>query len=202
VRGVNWHCDTGTEFKIFRASLIARPMAWSISKYRYSPKRPQIIRRLIPATHMMPPEQAGRVTGTVITREYPYTSLDSDHYEYPFPYERNLLHIGGNVHDYLHSSGVRIHTYGPHYFRTNSNETWQFVNRFAEFFPYEAVLVSSFQHQDFTTGICQRPRDGCTRETGTNDEEIDSEGHAPSTPLCQRAQRWKFSARFSDRSRD
>jgi UDP-galactopyranose mutase len=44
-------------------------------------------------------------------------------------------HIGGDVHDYLHSSGVRIHTYGPHYFRTNSDEIWQFVNRFADFFP-------------------------------------------------------------------
>jgi len=49
-------------------------------------------------------------------------------------------HIGGNVHDHVHSSGVRIHTYGPHYFRTNSEEIWQFVNRFAEFFPYEAVV--------------------------------------------------------------
>lgn len=49
-------------------------------------------------------------------------------------------HQGGNVHDHLHSSGVRIHTYGPHYFRTNSPEIWEFVNRFGDFFPYEAVV--------------------------------------------------------------
>jgi len=49
-------------------------------------------------------------------------------------------HAGGNVHDHVHPSGIRIHTYGPHYFRTNSEEIWQFVNRFAEFFPYEAVV--------------------------------------------------------------
>ncbi|HET6175921.1 MAG TPA: FAD-dependent oxidoreductase [Candidatus Sulfotelmatobacter sp.] len=49
-------------------------------------------------------------------------------------------HIGGNVHDHVHPSGVRIHTYGPHYFRTNSEEIWRYVNRFAEFFPYEAVV--------------------------------------------------------------
>lgn len=49
-------------------------------------------------------------------------------------------HVGGNVHDYVHSSGVRIHTYGPHYFRTNSEEVWQFVNRFSEFSLYEAVV--------------------------------------------------------------
>ncbi len=49
-------------------------------------------------------------------------------------------HVGGNVHDHLHSSGVRIHTYGPHYFRTNSEEIWRYVNRFGEFFRYEAVV--------------------------------------------------------------
>lgn len=27
-------------------------------------------------------------------------------------------HCGGNVHDHLHPSGIRIHTYGPHDFRT------------------------------------------------------------------------------------
>jgi UDP-galactopyranose mutase len=51
-------------------------------------------------------------------------------------------HVGGNVHDHRHSSGVRIHTYGPHYFRTNSPELWAFVNRFAPFYRYEAVLKS------------------------------------------------------------
>jgi UDP-galactopyranose mutase len=49
-------------------------------------------------------------------------------------------HVGGNVHDHLHASGVRIHTYGPHYFRTNSDEIWSYVNRFAEFFPYQALV--------------------------------------------------------------
>src|SRR3954466_4637002 len=49
-------------------------------------------------------------------------------------------HLGGNVHDHLHPSGIRIHTYGPHYFRTNSEEIWSFVNRFADFFRYEAIV--------------------------------------------------------------
>ena len=49
-------------------------------------------------------------------------------------------HIGGNVHDHVHPSGVRVHTYGPHYFRTNSEEIWQFVHRFSEFFPYQAEV--------------------------------------------------------------
>jgi UDP-galactopyranose mutase len=51
-------------------------------------------------------------------------------------------HFGGNVHDHVHPSGIRVHTYGPHYFRTNSDELWTFVNRFARFYKYEAVLKS------------------------------------------------------------
>lgn len=51
-------------------------------------------------------------------------------------------HGGGNVHDYVHASGIRIHTYGPHYFRTDSDRVWEFVNRFATFDRYEAILKS------------------------------------------------------------
>jgi UDP-galactopyranose mutase len=51
-------------------------------------------------------------------------------------------HVGGNAHDDLHPSGIRVHTYGPHYFRTNSERIWKFVNRFAAFEPYVAQLKS------------------------------------------------------------
>lgn len=51
-------------------------------------------------------------------------------------------HCGGNVHDHAHESGVRIHTYGPHYFRTSSDRVWDFATRFAPFYKYEAALLS------------------------------------------------------------
>ncbi len=51
-------------------------------------------------------------------------------------------HLGGNVHDATGQGGIRVHTYGPHYFRTNSEPVWRFVNRFASFYSYEAVLAS------------------------------------------------------------
>jgi UDP-galactopyranose mutase len=51
-------------------------------------------------------------------------------------------HMGGNVHDHVHPSGIRVHTYGPHYFRTNSEAIWAFVSRFATFYRYEARVVS------------------------------------------------------------
>ncbi len=51
-------------------------------------------------------------------------------------------HAGGNVHDQRHDSGISFHTYGPHYFRTNSDKLWAYVHRFATFRPFEAVLKS------------------------------------------------------------
>jgi UDP-galactopyranose mutase len=49
-------------------------------------------------------------------------------------------HVGGNVHDVTHSSGIRVHSYGPHYFRCSSRRVWDFASRFAEFRPHEAVV--------------------------------------------------------------
>lgn len=52
-------------------------------------------------------------------------------------------HTGGNVHDHVHEpSGITVHTYGPHYFRTNDEDLWRFVNRFTSFQRYEAELKS------------------------------------------------------------
>jgi UDP-galactopyranose mutase len=51
-------------------------------------------------------------------------------------------HAGGNVHDHLHASGIRMHSYGPHYFRTHSAEVWEFVTRFAEFRNYRPIVMS------------------------------------------------------------
>lgn len=69
-------------------------------------------------------------------------------------------HLGGNVHDSLQQGGIRVHTYGPHYFRTNSERIWSFVNRFAEFYRYEAVLASEvaerYEHWPVTADYIRR----------------------------------------------
>jgi len=49
-------------------------------------------------------------------------------------------HVGGNVHDHEHSSGIRVHTYGPHYFRTSSDKLWSYITQFDSFYNYEAAL--------------------------------------------------------------
>jgi UDP-galactopyranose mutase len=54
-------------------------------------------------------------------------------------------HMGGNVHDSAHTSGIRVHTYGPHYFRTSSERVWDFATRFASFYRYEAAVLSEVE---------------------------------------------------------
>jgi UDP-galactopyranose mutase len=69
-------------------------------------------------------------------------------------------HLGGNVHDHHHPSGIRVHTYGPHYFRTNDDGIWAFVNRFARFYPYAAALKSfvdgRYENWPVAAGYIQR----------------------------------------------
>jgi UDP-galactopyranose mutase len=51
-------------------------------------------------------------------------------------------HLGGNVADVTHPSGIQIHRYGPHLFRTASSDIWRFVNRFAHFHCYRHTIKS------------------------------------------------------------
>jgi UDP-galactopyranose mutase len=46
-------------------------------------------------------------------------------------------HVAGNAYDEVDVTGVRRHVYGPHLFHTNSPRVAAFLERFAEFVPYE-----------------------------------------------------------------
>lgn len=39
-------------------------------------------------------------------------------------------HIGGNCYDYFDESGVLVHKYGPHYFRTNMGQVFRYLSCF------------------------------------------------------------------------
>ena len=51
-------------------------------------------------------------------------------------------HIGGNAYDYYDPAGVRVHKYGPHYFRTNSDRVVQYLSQFTEWHPVEYEVKS------------------------------------------------------------
>lgn len=93
------------------------------------------------------------ITGAVLARQL------SDAGQKVLVLERRP-HLGGNVHDHTHASGIRIHTYGPHYFRTNSDKLWAFITRFASFYKYEAALKthvdSRFENWPIDASTIQR----------------------------------------------
>jgi UDP-galactopyranose mutase len=51
-------------------------------------------------------------------------------------------HIAGNAYDHYDKAGVRLHTYGPHYFRTNSDRIVDYLSRFTEWHPVEYKILS------------------------------------------------------------
>jgi UDP-galactopyranose mutase len=51
-------------------------------------------------------------------------------------------HIAGNAFDAFNSAGVRIHRYGPHYFRTNSERVRAYLSQFTEWQPVDYTVLS------------------------------------------------------------
>lgn len=52
-------------------------------------------------------------------------------------------HIGGNCYDYINNVGIRVCAYGPHFFHTNSELVWKYVNRFSDWIPYRLKVKSN-----------------------------------------------------------
>jgi UDP-galactopyranose mutase len=46
-------------------------------------------------------------------------------------------HIGGNCYDHYDDAGILVHKYGPHIFHTNSQEVWQWLERFTDWRVYQ-----------------------------------------------------------------
>lgn len=51
-------------------------------------------------------------------------------------------HIGGNSADAFDSAGVLIHSYGPHYFRSNSEAIVDYLSQFTEWQPVDYNILS------------------------------------------------------------
>ena len=51
-------------------------------------------------------------------------------------------HIGGNSYDHYDDHGVLIHTYGPHYFRTDSDHIKDYLGMFTEWRPVDYKIKS------------------------------------------------------------
>lgn len=58
-------------------------------------------------------------------------------------------HIAGNCYDYVNEKGILISKYGPHFFHTQSERVWEYVNRFAEWVPYNQRTVGIYKQKKF-----------------------------------------------------
>lgn len=51
-------------------------------------------------------------------------------------------HIAGNCYDHYDQNGILVSKYGAHLFHTNDDEVWEYVNRFAEWYPWEHRVIA------------------------------------------------------------
>lgn len=58
-------------------------------------------------------------------------------------------HIAGNCYDEKHESGVLIHKYGPHYFRTNDENLVKYLSDFTEWIEGNYYVTSEFKEESY-----------------------------------------------------
>ncbi|MDD3365453.1 MAG: UDP-galactopyranose mutase [Syntrophomonas sp.] len=51
-------------------------------------------------------------------------------------------HVGGNCYDEYNQDGILIHRYGPHIFRTNSQEIWKYLSHFTDWYHYQHKVLA------------------------------------------------------------
>ncbi len=54
-------------------------------------------------------------------------------------------HIGGNLYDYYNNQGILIHKYGPHIFRTDKKEIWDYLRQFTKWHYYQHQVVANIK---------------------------------------------------------
>ena len=54
------------------------------------------------------------------------------------------FHMAGNCYDETHESGVLIHKYGPHYFRTNDKKLVEYLSKFTEWIKGNYYVTSKY----------------------------------------------------------
>src|SRR5210317_2233328 len=63
-------------------------------------------------------------------------------------------HIGGNCYDYIDpETGIRVSKYGPHFFHTNSQMVWNYVQNFSDWMPWEHKVLGSIGDKLFPIPI-------------------------------------------------
>lgn len=70
-------------------------------------------------------------------------------------------HVAGNAHDAINEAGILVHRYGPHIFHTNSAKVQSYVERFAEWRPYEHHVRAILDGREVTLPFNLNSLDQC-----------------------------------------
>lgn len=54
-------------------------------------------------------------------------------------------HIGGYCFDYRDPNGILVHRYGPHIFRTDSEQVYNFLSRFTDWYDYQHKVLANVE---------------------------------------------------------
>lgn len=90
------------------------------------------------------------ITGAVIAERYATYGHDVTVYE-----KRD--HIAGNCFDYIDENGILVSKYGPHFFHTNNETVWNYVQKFASWMPYELRVKTRVKLENDTEKIVPVP---------------------------------------------
>lgn len=53
-------------------------------------------------------------------------------------------HIGGNCYDYIdNETGIRVSKYGPHFFHTNDDGVWEYINKYSDWKRWDHKVSTS-----------------------------------------------------------
>jgi len=86
-------------------------------------------------------------TGAVLAYKLAESGIEVDVFE-------SREHIGGNCYTEVDTNtGVIVHKYGPHIFHTDNDVVWNFINQFAEFYPYINRVKTTVNSKVFSLPI-------------------------------------------------
>jgi UDP-galactopyranose mutase len=54
-------------------------------------------------------------------------------------------HIAGNCYDYIDENGILVNKYGVHIFHTNSEEVWEYINRFVSWKEWKHTVYGRYK---------------------------------------------------------
>ena len=83
-------------------------------------------------------------------------------------------HIAGNCYDEKDKNGIIVNRYGAHIFHTNSDQVWEFVNRFSTWSPWNHKVIGKINETTFPIPVnIDTVNTLCETSIRSEDEMID-----------------------------